>query len=73
MPQNPNTPSNFLQVPNLLQQANELEVVLSSGFNNALQVSNGTMPPSFYAIELESGAGLITLEDGGAILLENQS
>ena len=68
--------NNLLQTVNLLQTPNLLEVLGSSGFSNELQIANALEPngggPGSYGIELESGSGVITLEDGSSILLEIQ-
>lgn len=65
--------TNLLLTRNLLQEANELQQI------NELLVPTQVIPPgpppsgNNYGFELEDGSGVILLESGSILLLENQS
>jgi hypothetical protein len=64
--------TNLLLTRNLLQEANELQQI------NELLVPTQIIPPgppsgNSYGFELENGSGVILLESGSILLLENQS
>ena len=65
--------TNLLLVTNLLQQANELQVAngLWAGGVQTIPPGGGS-GPGYKGFELESGAGVIALENGGILLTENQ-
>jgi len=66
--------TNLLLTTNLLQQTNELQVAnaLWAGGGQPIPPSPPGPAPGTYGFELEDGTGVILLENGGILLLENQ-
>ncbi len=64
--------TNLLLVTNLLQQTNELQVANNLWAGGGQPIPPAPPGPSSSGFELEDGSGVILLESGDILLLENQ-